>query len=83
MSSSAAGKHVQVARPVLSLAVAEPSFAERARTLLHSGRRQSFHPVARKQPGFPFGSLMPYSLDDQGRPVFLISTMAMHTRRIC
>jgi heme iron utilization protein len=25
---------------------------------------------------------MPYSLDDQGRPIFLISTMAMHTQNL-
>jgi hypothetical protein len=35
-----------------------------------------------KQPGFPFGSVMPYALDDQGRPIFLISTMAMHTQNL-
>jgi putative heme iron utilization protein len=35
-----------------------------------------------KQPGFPFGSLMPYGLDDQGRPIFLVSTMAMHTQNL-
>src|SRR5207245_2266130 len=38
--------------------------------------------VSRKQPGFPFGSLMPYGLDDQGRPIFLISSMAMHTQNL-
>ena len=37
---------------------------------------------SRKQPGFPFGSLMPYALDKDGRPVFLISTMAMHTQNL-
>jgi heme iron utilization protein len=35
-----------------------------------------------KQPGFPFGSVMPYGLDDRGRPIFLISTMAMHTQNL-
>ena len=42
----------------------------------------SFSTVSRKQPGFPFGSLMPYALESQGRPVFLISTMAMHTQNL-
>jgi hypothetical protein len=32
--------------------------------------------------GFPFGSTMPYALDDAGRPLFLISTMAMHTQNL-
>jgi putative heme iron utilization protein len=37
---------------------------------------------SRKQLGFPFGSLMPYALDEDGRPIFLISTMAMHTQNL-
>src|SRR5580704_2881371 len=63
-------------------AVPEHSFAERARTLLHLGRTGSLSTLSRKQPGFPFGSVMPYGLDDLGRPVFLISTMAMHTQNL-
>ena len=58
------------------------SFAERARTLIYSGRIGSLSTLSRKQPGFPFGSLMPYALDAQGRPIFLISTMAMHTQNL-
>jgi putative heme iron utilization protein len=42
----------------------------------------SLSTLSRKQPGFPFGSLMPYALDAQGRPIFLISTMAMHTQNL-
>ena len=49
---------------------------------MHSGRIGSLSTLSRKQPGFPFGSLMPYALDDQGRPIFLISTMAMHTQNL-
>ncbi len=49
---------------------------------MHSGRIGSVSTMSRKQPGFPFGSLMPYGLDAQGRPVFLISTMAMHTQNL-
>jgi len=60
----------------------EPSFAERARTLTHLGRIGSLSTLSRKQPGFPFGSVMPYSVDAQGRPIFLISTMAMHTQNL-
>jgi putative heme iron utilization protein len=37
---------------------------------------------SRTQPGFPFGSLMPYALDKDGRLIFLISTMAMHTQNL-
>jgi putative heme iron utilization protein len=60
----------------------EPSFAERARTLVHLGRIGSLSTLSRKQPGFPFGSVMPYSQDEHGRPIFLISTMAMHTQNL-
>jgi heme iron utilization protein len=62
--------------------IAEPSFAERARTLLHLGRVGSLSTLSRKRPGFPFGSLMPFALDGEGRPIFLISTMAMHTQNL-
>ena len=62
--------------------VPEPSYAERARTLVHLGRVGTLSTLSRKQPGFPFGSVMPYGLDRTGRPVFLISSMAMHTQNI-
>ena len=61
---------------------AETSLAERARTLVHLGRIGSLATHSRKQPGFPFGSVMPYGADDHGRPVFLISNMAMHTQNL-
>lgn len=81
MSSPPFRKHASGATNSQS-AVPEPSFAERARTLMHSGRIGSLSTVSRKQPGFPFGSLMPYGLDSRGRPIFLISTMAMHTQNL-
>jgi heme iron utilization protein len=70
-SSPSFGKHASGATSNQP-AVPEPSFAERARTLMHSGRIGSLSTISRKQPGFPFGSLMPYGLDSQGRPIFLI-----------
>ena len=80
MSSSTAGKHAAsgAARP----ATAEPTFGERARTLVYLGRVGSLSTLSRKQPGFPFGSVMPYGLDDHANPIFLISTMAMHTQNV-
>jgi len=62
--------------------VPEPSHAERARTLVHLQQTGSLSTLSRKQPGWPFGSVMPYGLDDQGQPLFLISTMAMHTQNL-
>jgi len=82
MSSAPAGKHAGPGTPSNQLAVPEPTYAERARTLMHLGRIGSLSTLSRKQPGFPFGSVMPYGLDDRGRPIFLISTMAMHTQNV-
>ena len=62
--------------------ISEPTHAERARTLLHLSSVATLSTLSRKQPGFPFGSLMPYALDPTGRPIFLISTMAMHTQNL-
>ena len=60
----------------------EPSHAERVRTLFSLASTATLSTVSRKHAGFPFGSLMPYALDDQGRPIFLISNMAMHTQNL-
>ncbi|MBW4026746.1 MAG: DUF2470 domain-containing protein [Acidobacteria bacterium] len=60
----------------------EPSHAERARTLLSLATQGTLSTVSRRHEGFPFGSLMPYALDAEGRPVFLISNMAMHTQNL-
>ena len=79
--SSAQGKHASGSTGSQT-AISEPSFAEHARTLMYSGRIATLSTHSRKQPGFPFGSLMPYALDSDGRPVFLISTMAMHTQNL-
>jgi len=82
MSSTPAGKHAGPGTPSIGPAIPEPTFAERARTLVHLGRNGSLSTLSRKQQGFPFGSVMPYGLDDRGRPIFLISTMAMHTQNV-
>lgn len=62
--------------------VPEPSHAERAKTLVYLQQTGSLSTLSRKQPGWPFGSVMPYGLDAQEQPVFLISTMAMHTQNL-
>ncbi len=62
--------------------VPEPPFAERVRTLLHVARTGTLATHSRKCRGFPFASVMPYGLDGDGRPTFLISTMAMHTQNL-
>jgi putative heme iron utilization protein len=82
MSSSSNRSHGSTTVANNQPAVPEPSFAERARTLVHLGRVASLSTMSRKQAGFPFGSVMPYGLDERGRPIFLISTMAMHTQNL-
>ena len=82
MSLSTPGKHAGSGTASNQPAVAEPTFAERTRTLVYMGRVGSLSTLSRKQHGFPFGSVMPYGLDDRANPVFLISTMAMHTQNV-
>ena len=62
--------------------IPEPSHAERAQTLMHLVGVGSLSTLSRKHSGWPFGSVMPYALDEGGSPIFLISTMAMHTQNI-
>jgi len=62
--------------------VPEPSYAERARTMVYLGRIGTLSTLSRRHPGYPFGSVMPYALDGRGRPLFLISTMATHTQNL-
>src|SRR5215470_7344278 len=82
MSSSSIRKHAGTGTSSNQPTIPEPSFSERARTLLHVGRVGSLSTPSRRQQGFPFGSVMPYGLDDDGRPIFLVSTMAMHTQNL-
>ena len=82
MTSSSARKHAGPGPATDLPPVPEPTFAERARTLGYLGCMGSLSTLSRKQPGFPFGSVMPYGLDEHGRPIFLISTMAMHTQNL-
>lgn len=60
----------------------EPAFAEQARTLVHLGWTGALGTLSRRHPGHPFVSVMPYAPDDRGRPLLLISTLAMHTQNL-
>jgi putative heme iron utilization protein len=62
--------------------VPEPTLAERARRLASIGLIGSLSTHSQKYPGFPFGSVMPYAADHLGRPIFFISSMAMHTHNL-
>lgn len=62
--------------------VPEPTYAERARTLAYLVRSGSLATLSRKHAGHPFASVMPYALDEQGQPLVLISSMAIHTQNL-
>src|ERR1700733_4751851 len=82
MTTSSGRKHAGPGPASTQPHIPEPTFAERARTLVYLGRVGSLSTLSRKQQGFPFGSVMPYGLDGHANPVFLISTMAMHTQSV-
>ena len=75
-------RHAGPPRAEESPSVPEPTYAERARTLAYLGRSGALATLSRKHPGHPFASVMPYALDEQGQPLVLISSMAMHTQNL-
>ena len=60
----------------------EPTHAERARTLVASRSRGALSTIALDPPGMPFGSVVTYAVDAEGRPSFFVSTLAEHTRNL-
>lgn len=62
--------------------ISEPSYPEKAKTLVYRNRVATLSTISRRHPEWPFGSLMPYATDSRGRSIFLVSTMAMHTQNI-
>jgi hypothetical protein len=58
------------------------SIALDARRLLRKSRFGMLATLSKKFGGHPFGSITPYILDHDARPVILISTLAEHTKNI-
>ena len=56
--------------------------ARNARELLLKEYRGALSTHSKSMPGFPFGSVVPYCLDGQGRPLILISRIAQHTHNL-
>ena len=75
-------RHAGPPRTAAAPATPEPTYAERARTLAHLGTVGTLATLSRRHPGHPFASVMPYALDGDGAPLFLISSMAMHTQNL-
>lgn len=55
---------------------------EAARTLIHHADRAALATLAVEPAGYPFGSVAPYGLLPDGRPVLCISGLAEHTRNL-
>lgn len=53
-----------------------------ARALLLEAWQGVLSTHSKDMPGYPFGSVAPYCLDAAGRPLFLISELAQHTRNL-
>ena len=75
-------RHAGPPEPSDTPPVPEPTYAERARTLVHVASAGTLATLSRRHPGHPFASIMPYAIDGDGRPLFLISSMAMHTQNL-
>src|SRR5260370_40452056 len=73
--------HGQGGRPA-GPSAPEPTFGEQARTLVHLAPSGTLGTLSRRHPGHPFVSVMPYAPDDRGRPLVLISGLAMHTQNL-
>ena len=56
--------------------------AKHARELLLKEYRGALATHSKSMPGFPFGSVVPYCLDEQGWPLILISRIAQHTHNL-
>ncbi|HEY4072910.1 MAG TPA: pyridoxamine 5'-phosphate oxidase family protein [Herbaspirillum sp.] len=50
--------------------------------LLHESRHGSLATQSIQMPGYPFASVLPYVLDENAYPVFLISQLAEHTKNL-
>lgn len=60
----------------------EPTHAQQVRTLLAEERIGTLATQSARHPGYPFASVMPYAISGDASPLFLISTMAIHTQNL-
>jgi putative heme iron utilization protein len=67
--------------PLYDVSVPTPTHAERARTLTAQMTTGTLCTLAGEPEGYPYGSFVTVAFDD-GNPVFLVSTLAEHTRNL-
>lgn len=65
-----------------TLAGPATSDVDLAHELVGHSRLATLSTVALRPEGFPYGSLVAHSADDQGRPLFLLSKLAEHTKNL-
>jgi putative heme iron utilization protein len=53
-----------------------------ARALMLESCQGVLSTLSKDMPGYPFGSVAPYCLDEGGRPLLLISEIAQHTKNL-
>jgi heme iron utilization protein len=65
-----------------TLAGPEMTDAELARELMARSRLATLSTIALRPAGFPYGSLVAHAADDRGRPLFLLSALAEHSKNL-
>ena len=60
----------------------QPNLVDGAIELLNSQVAGSLATQSVKHPGFPFVSSTPFAVDENGYPVFFLSSMATHTKNL-
>lgn len=50
--------------------------------LLHSAQTSTLATLSRQMPGYPYATVLPHVLDEQHRPILLISALAEHTKNL-
>lgn len=58
----------------------EGTDAQLAKLLLTENTVGYLSTLTSDPPGYPFGSVLPYVVDSQGNPVFMVSALAEHTK---
>jgi heme iron utilization protein len=53
-----------------------------AEVLLRTRTNGMLATISKRVPGWPFGSVVPYALDREGRPIILIASIAEHTKNV-
>src|SRR5512144_2453395 len=59
-----------------------PQRAMKARSLAQTRRFGVLATNSKRMPGYPFASVTPYAVDGEGRPIILISGLAVHTKNL-